>query len=63
MQSELKTQKKFELIIVCDNRFPIRRFINGDENISPNLNQILDKRCMCEFFDILDIVSEDDLLN
>jgi tRNA pseudouridine synthase 10 len=63
MQSELKSQKKFELIIVCDNRFPIRRFINGDENISPNLYQILDKRCMCEFFDILDIVSEDDLLN
>jgi len=60
MQSELKTQKKFELLIVCDNRFPIRRFINGDENVSPNLYQILDKRCMCEFFDILDIASEDD---
>ncbi|HZO11477.1 MAG TPA: THUMP domain-containing protein [Nitrososphaeraceae archaeon] len=63
MQSELKTQKKFELIILCDNRFPIRKFINGDENISPNLCQILDKRCTCEIYDILDIVSEDDLLN
>jgi tRNA U54 and U55 pseudouridine synthase Pus10 len=63
MQSELKTQKKFELIILCDNRFPIRKFINGDGNISPNLYQILDKRCTCEFYDILDIVSEDDLLN
>ena len=63
MQSELKTQKKFELIIVCDNRLPIRKFIDSDENISPNLYQILDKRCMCESFDILDIVSEDDLLN
>ena len=63
MQSELKTQKKFELIILCDNRFPIRKFINGDENISPNLYQILDKRCTCEFYDILDIVSEDDFLN
>ena len=63
MQSELKTQKKFELIIVCDNSFPIRKFINSDENISPNLFQILDKRCMCKFFDILDIVSEDGLLN
>ena len=63
MQSGLKTQKKFELIILCDNRFPIRKFINGDENISPNLYQILEKRCMCEFFDILDIVSQDDFLN
>ena len=63
MQSELKTQKKFELIILCDNRFPIKKFINGDENISPNLYQILDKRCTCEFYDILDIVSEDDFLN
>jgi tRNA U54 and U55 pseudouridine synthase Pus10 len=63
MQSKLKTQKKFELIILCDNRFPIREFINGDENISPNLYQILHKRCTYEFYDILDIVSEDDLLN
>jgi tRNA U54 and U55 pseudouridine synthase Pus10 len=63
MQSKLKTQKKFELIILCDNRFPIKKFINGDENISPNLCQILDKRCTCEIYDILDIVSEDDLLN
>lgn len=63
MQSELKTQKKFELIIICDNRFPIRKFINGDESISPNLYQILDKRCICDFFDILDIFSEDDFLN
>ena len=63
MQSELKTRKKFELIILCDNRFPIRKFINGDENISPNLYQILNKRCTCEFYDILDIVSVDDLLN
>lgn len=63
MQSKLKTQKKFELIILCDNRFPIRKFINGDEDISPNLYQILDKRCTCEFYDILDIFSEDDFLN
>jgi tRNA pseudouridine synthase 10 len=63
MQSKLRSEKKFELIIVCDNRFPIRKFIDGDENISPNLYQILDKRCICEFFDILDIVSEVDLLN
>jgi len=63
MQSKLKNRKKLELIIVCDNGIPIRKFINGDENISPNLCQMLDKKCNCDLFDILDIVSEDDLLN
>jgi tRNA pseudouridine synthase 10 len=63
IQSRLKSQKKLELIIFCDNLFPIRKFIDGDENISPNLCQMLDKKCICDFFDILDIVSEDDLLN
>lgn len=63
MKSVMRGQKKLELIILCDNGFPIRRFIDGDEDISPNLCQILYNKCKCQFFDILDIVSEEDLLN
>ncbi len=63
MKSIMRGQKKLELIILCDNGFPIRRFIDGDEDISPNLCQILYNKCKCQFFDILDIVSEEDLLN
>ncbi len=63
MQSKLKSQKKLELIILCDNGFPIKKFIDGDENVSPNLSQIFNKKCNCDIFDILDIFSEDDLLN
>lgn len=63
MKYIMRGQKKLELIILCDNGFPIRRFIDGDEDISPNLCQILYNKCKCQFFDILDIVSEEDLLN
>jgi tRNA U54 and U55 pseudouridine synthase Pus10 len=59
----MRGQKKLELIILCDNGFPIGRFIDGDEDISPNLCQILDNKCRCQLFDILDIVSEEDLSN
>jgi len=62
LKSIIRGQKKLELTILCDNGFPIRRFIDGDEDISPNLCQILDNKCKCQFFDILDIVSEEDLL-
>ena len=60
LKSRIRGQKKLELTILCDNGFPIRRFIDGDEDISPNLCQILDNKCKCQFFDILDIVSEED---
>jgi tRNA pseudouridine synthase 10 len=63
IQSRLKSQKKLELIIFCDNLFSIRKFIDGDKNVFPNLCHILGKKCRCDFFDILDIVSEEDLLN
>jgi tRNA pseudouridine synthase 10 len=60
LKSRIRGQKKLELTLLCDNGFPIRRFIDGDEDISPNLCQILDNKCKCQFFDILDIVSEED---
>jgi tRNA pseudouridine synthase 10 len=63
IKSIMRGQKKLELIILCDNGFPIGRFIDGDEDISPNLCQILDNKCRCQLFDILDIVSEEDLSN
>jgi len=58
MQSKLKSQKKFELIMLCDNGFPVRKFINGYEDPSPNLNLISKVNCKCDTFDILDIICE-----
>jgi tRNA pseudouridine synthase 10 len=63
MEYKFKTQKKLEFTIICDNGIPVRKFIEGDENISPNLEQILNRKCKCDRFDILDIMNEDDLLN
>ena len=57
IKSIMRGQKKLELIILCDNSFPIRRFIDGDEDISPNLCQIIDNKCKCQLYDILDIFS------
>ena len=55
--------KKLQFTIICDNGLPIRKFIEGNENISPNLEQILNRKCKCDRFDILDIMNEDDLIN
>ena len=63
MGLKIKTQKKLEFTIICDNGLPIRKFIEGNENISPNLGQILDRKCRCDRFDILDVMNEYDLVN
>ncbi len=64
MDIKVKTQRKLELTITCDNGLPIRKFIEGDGvDISPTLRQILGRKCHCNKFDILDILNEEDSLN
>jgi tRNA pseudouridine synthase 10 len=61
---KLKTPRKLELTITCDNGLPIRKFIEGeDADISPTLGQIVGKKCSCVKSDILDILNEENLLN
>ncbi|HKQ22672.1 MAG TPA: hypothetical protein VJS91_11575, partial [Nitrososphaeraceae archaeon] len=62
MDIKVKTQRKLELIITCDNGLPIRKFIEGDDvDISPTLGQMLGRKCHCNKIDILDILNEDSL--
>ena len=62
MDFKVKTQRKIELTIICDNGLPIRKFIEGDDaDISPTLGQIVGKKCTCEKVDILDILNEENL--
>lgn len=60
MQVKLKSSRKFELTIICDNGFPIREFIDGRGTASPCLSDLINKECSCDYFDIMNIVSEDD---
>ena len=60
MQVKLKSSRKFELTMICDNGFPIREFIDGRGSASPCLSDLIHKVCSCDYFDILNIVSEDD---
>lgn len=55
MDLKIKTQRKLELIMTCDNGLPVRRFIEGGDDISPTLDQILGMKCYCDKIDILDI--------
>lgn len=64
MDLKLKTPRKLELTITCDNGLPVRKFIEGeDTDISPTLGQIVGKKCSCVKSDILDILNEENLLN
>jgi len=60
MQVKLKSSRRFELTMICDNGFPIREFIDGRGTASPCLSDLTHKVCSCDYFDILNIVSEDD---
>lgn len=60
MQVKLKSSRKFELTMICDNGFPIREFIDGRGSASPCLSDLIHKECSCDHFDIMNIVSEDD---
>jgi tRNA U54 and U55 pseudouridine synthase Pus10 len=60
MQVKLKSSRKFELTMICDNGFPIREFIDGRGTASPCLSDLIHKECSCDYFDIMNIMSEDD---
>lgn len=60
MQGNLKSPRKFELTMICDNGFPIGEFIDGKGSASPCLSDLIRKECSCDYFDIMKIVSEDD---
>jgi tRNA U54 and U55 pseudouridine synthase Pus10 len=63
MDFRVKTPRKFELTMTCDNGLPVRKFIEGeDADISPTLGQIVGRKCSCEKTDILDILNEDLLI-
>ncbi|HXW11791.1 MAG TPA: THUMP domain-containing protein, partial [Nitrososphaeraceae archaeon] len=60
MDFRLKTPRKLELTMTCDNGLPVRKFVEGeDADISPTLGQIVGRKCSCEKTDILDILNED----
>ena len=64
MDFKVKTRRKLELIITCDNGLPVRRFIEGDDDdISPTLDKILGMKCHCDKIDILDILNAEDSIN
>lgn len=64
MDLKLRTPRKLELTITCDNGLPVRKFIDGvDADISPTFGQIMGKKCSCIKSDILDILNEENLLN
>jgi len=60
MQVKLKSSRRFELTMICDNGFPIREFIDGRGTASPCLSDLIHKECSCDYFDIMNIMSEDD---
>lgn len=63
MDFKVKTQRKIELTITCDNGLPVRKFIEcEDADISPTLGQIVGRKCTCEKADILDILNEENML-
>jgi tRNA pseudouridine synthase 10 len=63
MDFRVKTPRKLELTMTCDNGLPVRKFIEGeDPDISPTLGQIIGRKCSCEKTDILDILNEDLLI-
>jgi tRNA pseudouridine synthase 10 len=63
MDFKVKSAKKLELTITCDNGLPVRKFIEGENaEIFPTLGQIVGKKCRCEKTDILDILNEENLV-
>ncbi len=46
----------FEMDLVLDNGIPIKQLIGGNEYIEPSLSKIINKKCECAIFDIIDII-------
>jgi tRNA pseudouridine synthase 10 len=54
-------KKNFEMNLVLDNGIPIKQLIGGDEFIEPCLSNLLNKKCECVFFDIYNIILNNNL--
>ena len=46
----------FTMVIFVEGGFPVKRFIVGDDDVSPNISAIFNNSCVVEEFDFLDIV-------
>jgi tRNA pseudouridine synthase 10 len=46
---------QFILTIVADGGLLIKQFVGGGEYMKPNISEILDAKCECVMFDILDV--------
>ena len=44
------------MVIFVEGGFPVKRFIVGDDDVSPNISAIFNNSCVVEEFDFLDIV-------
>jgi len=49
-------KSNFEMDLVLDNGIPIKQLIGGNEYIEPSLSKIINKKCECAIFDIIDII-------
>ena len=48
-------KSNFEMDVILDNGIPIKQLIGGNEYIEPSLSKIINKKCECTIFDIIDI--------
>jgi tRNA pseudouridine synthase 10 len=54
----------FELKIFCDGGLYIKELISSDEGrTSPSVSELLDKKCICKFLDVLDVHDYEDVEN
>ena len=55
MRARVVNLRKFVLTIVCDGGLPIKRFVDGYGRTSPNVTDLLKKKCKCHIFDVMDL--------
>lgn len=48
--------KNFEMNLIIDNGIPIKQLIGGKEFIEPCISNLINKKCECVFFDIVDVI-------
>jgi tRNA U54 and U55 pseudouridine synthase Pus10 len=46
---------EFTLTIFADGGLTIKQFVGGEEYMKPNISEILNAKCECVTFDVLDV--------
>jgi tRNA U54 and U55 pseudouridine synthase Pus10 len=46
---------QFEITLLADGGFAIKKFVSGHQNTSPNVSEILGNKCETILFDITDV--------